>query len=350
MMNYQNKTWHLKSRPEGQLKPTDLVKVETTIDSLDAGKCLIAIRYLAMDPATRGWMGESGGYMDPLPLDGPVWGVVVGEVIASEDPAVSPGLIVTGLGPWGKYVVAEVSETQTGALGVLAPMNTDSGHQLQQYLHAMGTSGATAWYGLLEIAAMKPGDRVFVSAAEGSVGSLVVQIAKLKGAKKVVGTAGTDAKCQKVVQQYGADSCINYRDTENMAEALKSEFPEGIDVYFDNVGGEILEAAVDNLATNARIAICGLISQYNNKSAQGAPLRNVWNLLVHEATMRGFLVSSFFGTPACADAFEQLGTWLNDGKLNAIVDEREMFDDIVTAYNLLFTGEKLGRLVVKIAH
>jgi len=346
-MSYVNQTWHLISRPVGKLKPSDLQLTQETIQPVPDGKCLIKLRYLAMDPATRGWMGESGGYMDPLPLNGPVWGVTVGEVIESKDPNVSPGLIVTGLGPWGKYMIAEVSADQTGALGVVAPMNTDSGHELRQYLHALGTSGATAWYGLFNIGKMKAGDQVFVSAAEGSVGSLAIQFAKMMGASKVVGTASSAEKCAKVVNKYGADSCIDYRHTNDLRQDLAREFPNGIDVYFDNVGGEMLEAVIDTLAHNARISICGMISQYNN-TGEGAPIRNLWNLLVHEASIEGFLVTAFFGTQQCADAFQQIGKWLDSSELNAIVDEREMFDDIASAYNLLFNGEKLGRLIVKV--
>ncbi len=169
----------------------------------------------------------------------------------------------------------------------------------------------------------------------------------MKGAAKVVGTASSPEKCARVVTEYGADACIDYRNTSDLQADLRKEFPDGIDVYFDNVGGEILEAALATLARNARVAVCGMIAQYNNTDG-GAPVTNLFNLLIHEAVMEGFLITSFFGTEACAKAFVEMGEWLNSGKLNAIVDKREMFDDIANAYNLLFTGKKMGRLVVTV--
>ncbi|MEM9384809.1 MAG: NADP-dependent oxidoreductase [Pseudomonadota bacterium] len=347
-MHYDNQTWILRRRPVGQLRSSDLELVNGTIEHVPAGECLIKTRYLAMDPATRGWMGESGGYMDPLPLDGPVFGVTVGEVIVSKDPQVTPGTVVMGLGAWGRYSVGPIVPGTLGELGVFSPTQASDEQQIHQCLHALGTSGATAWYGLLDVARMQPGDKVFVSAAGGSVGSLVVQIAKLRGAAKVVGCASSAHRCEQIVAQYGADACIDYRHSPDLRGALAREFPDGIDVYFDNVGGEVLEAVLDTLAPGARIAACGMISQYNDAKGQGAPIRNLWNLLVREATMTGFLVSSYFGTDACGRAFAQLAKWLQEGQLRAIVDERDLFHDITRAYNLLFSGEKFGRLIVRV--
>ena len=343
-----NQQWILKSRPVGMLKPSDLELKTTDLAPLKDGECLVKVKYLAMDPATRGWMGESGGYVDPLPLGGPVMGVTVSEVVESKNKAIRPGVIVAGVGPWATYIVAGptgISPVRSGDLGVLSPMDVSTGHDLPTYLHAMGTSGGTAYYGLLRVAAMKPGDKVLVSAAGGSVGSLVCQIAKLKGASKVVGVAGGAAKCREVKELYGCDAVIDYKAGGAMRDRIKAEFPEGLDVYFDNVGGEILEGAIDNLAKNARIAICGMISQYNTPDERG--VRNLWNLLVHEARIEGFLVSSWFGSADCDAAYREIDGWLKTGRLKSIVDVRDMFGDIVNAYNLLFTGGNRGRLIVR---
>ena len=350
-MNYENQTWFLRKRPVGNLRDSDLSLESDTITSLADGHCIVKTRYLAMDPATRGWISEQGSYVDPLPLDSPMLGVMIGEVIESNNSKVKPGLVVAGVGPWARYFVAgpdAISPVATGALGVLAPMDTSSGHELPMYLHAMGTSGATAYYGIVDIGQIREGDAVLVSAAGGSVGSLACQIAKLKGASRVVGIAGGADKCAEVVKLYGADACIDYKNTDNMSEAIGEALPDGLDIYFDNVGGEILEAALNHLRKGARVPICGMISQYNATDA-GAGVHNLWNLLTEEARMEGFLITSFLGTPQAVAGFAEISNWLKSGQMQARVDEREMFDDIVSAYNLLYTGGNRGRLLVRVS-
>jgi NADPH-dependent curcumin reductase CurA len=226
-------------------------------------------------------------------------------------------------------------------------MDTSSGHALPMYLHAMGTSGGTAYYGMMEIARLKRGDRVLVSGAAGSVGSLATQIARLKGAAKVVGIAGGAAKCEEATRDYACDACIDYKSTADVAAAIAREFPQGLDVYFDNVGGEILEAAMDNLAKGARIAICGMISQYNDSRPAPGP-KNMWNLLVSTARIEGFLASDYFGTPACEAAYQEISQWLKDGRMNARLDIREEFDRVPEIFDELFSGGNHGRLIVKV--
>ncbi len=346
-----NQQWILQRRPEGRVKRSDFELRETPLPPLGPGECLIQILYLAMDPATRGWMSPGGGYIEPLPLGGPVMGVTVGTVVESRNPQIQPGLTVAGVGPWAKYMIAgpdQISPVRTGVVGVLAPMDTSTGHELPMYLHAMGTSGGTSWYGLLDVAQMKPGDNVLVSGAAGSVGSLATQFAKLKGAGKVVGIAGGAAKCQEATRDYGCEACIDYRSTANMSAAIAREFPQGIDVYFDNVGGEILEAALDNLAKRARVAICGMISKYNDSAPSPGP-KNLWNLLVHTARIEGFLVSDWFGTPTSEAAYRQISEWIKSGKLKARLDIREAFDRVPETFDELFSGGNHGRLIVKVS-
>ena len=349
-MTYRNQQWILKKRPVGLLKEDDLELSDQNIEEIKDGECLIKVKYIPMNPATRGFLSERGSYLNALNIGEPVLGRVAGRVIESKNDSIEEGLIVVGFGPWAKYIVArsdEISPRRTGDITKFAPLETLSGHALPMYLHALGTSGGTAYQGLVEIADMKKGDTVLVSAAAGSVGSLACQFATLKGASKVVGIAGGSDKCREVLELYGADACIDYKSAGNLSEAIAEEFPNGLNVYFDNVGGETLEAALDNLADNARIAVCGMISQYNAVGDHFG-VRNLWNLLVRQARMEGFLFSSYFGRPECDVAFKEISEWLTSGKLNALIDERNLFEDITQAYNLLFSGGNRGRLLVRV--
>lgn len=350
MTTYTNYQWILQQRPEGLVKRSDFEFRESVLRPRADGECVVKIMYMAMDPATRGWMSPGGGYAEPLPLGGPVLGVTIGKVVESRNPQIREGTVVAGVGEWGKYMIAgpqQIAAVRAGAHGVLAPMDTSTGHELPMYLHAMGTSGGTAWYGLIDVAGMKAGDRVLVSGATGSVGQLVTQMAKLKGAAKVVGIAGGAAKCAEAVRDYGCDACIDYKATKDISSAIGREFPEGLDVYFDNVGGDILEAALDHLAKRARVAICGMISRYNDSTPSPGP-KNLWNLLVHTARIEGFLVSDWFGTAGSEDAYLQISEWLKQGSLKAKLDIRSDFDKVPDVFNLLFTGGNDGRLVVKV--
>lgn len=345
-----NQQWILRGRPEGRVKRSDFELREEPIRALDDGEALVKIKYLAMDPATRGWMAPGGGYTEPLLLGGPVMGVTIGEIIESRNPQIEVATVVAGVGHWARYMIAgpdQISPVRTGNLGVLAPMDTSSGHELPMYLHAMGTSGGTAYYGMMDIAGMKRGDNVLVSGAAGSVGSLATQIARLKGAGRVIGIAGGAAKCEAATRDYGCDACIDYRSTTDVSNAIASEFPRGLDVYFDNVGGDILEAAMGNLAKGARIAICGMISQYNDSRPRPGP-RNLWNLLVSTARIEGFLASDYFGTAACEAAYREISQWLKEGRMTARLDIREAFDRVPEVFDELFSGGNHGRLIVKV--
>jgi len=344
-----NHEWILKHRPVGNIKMSDFEYRTSEVAELQDGQTLVRIRYLAMDPATRGWMGE-GGYVGPLPLDEPCMGVTVSEVIDTRNPEVEVGTILAGVGNWARYMVLDkdqVSATRAGELGVLAPMDVSSGHPLPMYLHALGTSGGTAWYGLMEVAGMQSGDNVLVSGAHGSCGSLVCQYAKLKGAAKVVGIAGGAEKCAELIELYGCDAAIDYKSCDDLSAAIGEAFPEGFDVFFDNVGGEILEAAMNNMAKNARIAACGMISEYNATEPAPGP-SNMFKLVAQTATLKGFLVSDFFGRPECEAAYGQIAQWIDEGKLHSKVDIRDSFDRVPEVFNELFTGGNKGRLMVEV--
>lgn len=351
MSDYVNQQWILQSRPEGRVKRSDFEFRESGVRPLEEGECLLKIMYLAMNPATRAWMSSDGGYAEPLPLGGPVIGTCIGRVIESRNPQIPLGTVFTGNGQWARYMIVgpeQISPVLTGQRGILSPVDTSTGHELPMYLHAMGTSGATAYYGMMEIAGMKPGDQALVSGAAGSVGSLAAQFAKLKGASKVVGIAGGPEKCAVAVREFGCDACIDYKASADISAAIAKEFPNGLDVYLDNVGGDILEAALDHLAQGARIAICGMISQYND-TAPTTGRWNLFNLLRHRARIQGYRTLDYLGSPGSEAALLEISDWIRQGKLNARIDIRDDFENLPDVFNVLFTGGHIGRLLVKVA-
>lgn len=333
--------WVLAKRPQGALKQTDLERTSRPIPEPGADEVLVRVIYLAMDPAIRGFMNAAGNYAAPLAIGDPVRGMVLGQVVRSRSAALPEGQLVWGFGSWSDYVVGPAVQYY--------PVSPDAGFALPAYTHVLGTIGLTAHYGLTEIARLAPGDTVLVSAAAGAVGSLVGQIAKLKGAARVVGIAGGPAKCSLAVDRYGYDACIDYKAVADMRHAVGEALPKGIDVHFESVGGAILEAAIAHLAKNARIAICGLIAGYNATHAESGPA-NLWNLVVKTAQIRGFLVTDILGQrDRTASMLAEIAGWIRQGKLRYDVDVREGFETIPDVYNCLFTGAHRGRLIVRIA-
>lgn len=338
MSNSMNREWLLVKRPQGVPQPSDYEWRESSIPEPGDGEVLVRVLYAAMDPAIRGWMDPSGNYMDPIPLGDPVRSVVLGKVIESNSDQHKEGDIVSGLGAWADYF------TSPGFL--LSPVPVQWGHDLSTYLHPLGPVGITAYYGLFEIAGLKEGENVLVSAAAGGVGSLVGQIAKIKGCK-VVGIAGGKEKCDWITSELGFDVAIDYRATKDMSGEIAKHFPDGFDVYFENVGGAILEAAMDNMATHARIAVCGMIAGYNQTDEPEPGPRNMWNLLVKCARIEGFLVSEYF--PRAMEGYAQISEWIKAGKIKFKVDVRDGLENTPEIFNHLFDGTHDGKLIVKFA-
>lgn len=336
MSNRVNRQWLLVKRPQGIPQPSDYEWRESPIPEPGDGEVLVRVLYAAMDPAIRGWMDPSGNYMDPIPLGDPVRSVILGKVIKSNSDQHAEGDIVSGLGAWADYF------TSPGFM--LTPVPVQWGHDLSTYLHPLGPVGATAYYGLFEIGKLKDGENVLVSAAAGGVGSLVGQMAKIKGCK-VVGIAGGKEKCDWITSELGFDAAIDYRACEDMSGAIAQHFPDGFDVYFENVGGAILEAAMDNMAPHARIAVCGMISGYNETDNPEPGPRNMWNLLVKQALIEGFLVSDYF--PRAMEGYTQINEWIKDGKIKFKVDVREGLENTPEIFNHLFDGSHDGKLIVK---
>lgn len=339
-MSLTNREWLLVSRPVGLPKPSDYQYHEGPVREPGEGEVVVKVLYTAMDPAIRGWMDASGNYFTPIPLGSPVTAVVLGPVVRSNDPRLPVGTMVSGLGSWSEYAV--------GPSYFFNPVVDADLHPLLAFLHPLGPVGLTAYYGLFDRAGMKEGDAVLVSGAAGGVGSLVSQMAKLRGASRVVGIAGGVEKCRQAVEMFGYDACIDYRAEADLSAAIARELPDGFNIFFENVGGKVLEAAMDNMAKNARIAVCGMISGYNATTKQPGP-SNMWNLLVKTARIEGFLVADCLGTPFAEEMYSTISQWVKDGKLAYKVDVREGIENIPEIYNLLFTGAHDGKLLVKVA-
>jgi NADPH-dependent curcumin reductase CurA len=299
------------------------------------GEALVKILYVSLDPAMRGWMNEGRSYVPPVAIGEVMRAATVGRVIDSRSEALRTGDHVSG---W--LGVQEYAAVDAGALLKVDPDTVG----LPTYLGALGMPGMTAYFGLLDVGQPKQGETVVVSAAAGAVGSVVGQIARLKGCR-AVGIAGGEQKCSWITEELGFDAAIDYK-REDVPEALRRHCPEGIDVYFDNVGGEILDAALARLARGARVAICGAISQYNNLGSMRGP-SNYMSLLVNRARMEGFVVIDYM--PRYPDAMREMSEWIAAGELRAREDVVEGFERFPEALAKLFRGENVGKLVLKVA-
>jgi len=334
-MDAVNHQFKLAARPVGLPKPSDWEYTEAPVPEIGDGEVLVKVRYLSLDPAMRGWMNDARSYIPPVGIGEVMRALGAGEVIASKHPDVAVGDHVTGLLGVQEYAVAN------GA----AVMKVDTAvAPLSVYLGTLGMTGMTAYFGLLDIGRPQEGETVVVSGAAGAVGGIVGQIAKLKGAR-AVGIAGGAEKCAYVVQELGFDACIDYK-AQGLDAGMGEHCPKGIDVYFDNVGGEILDAALARLARHARVIICGAISQYNATEAVRGP-SNYLSLLVNHASMTGFVVSDY--GDRYADGAREMAEWLAAGKLKSredIASGLERFPDTLLR---LFKGENTGKLVLEVA-
>ncbi len=330
-----NKQLILTKRPFG-MPDADTWKLENNpIPELKDGEILIKQHYVSLDPAMRGWLNETKSYIPPVALNDVMRAGTVGEIIkANNHPKYKVGDYVTGWGGVQQYTVSDGKQYYKVDPN-LAP--------LPSYIGTLGMPGMTAYFGILEVGKIKEGDRVLVSGAAGAVGSVVGQIAKIKGCT-VVGIAGGPEKCKYLVEELGFDAAIDYK-SENIKVAIKEKCPKGIDVYFDNVGGEILDAALGRLRMHARIVICGAISQYNNTTPIKGP-SNYLSLLVNRATMQGMVVMDYakdYGTAA-----REMGGWMAQGKLKSREDIYEGIENFYPTFTRLFSGDKKGKLVLKV--
>ncbi|MEU4049959.1 NADP-dependent oxidoreductase [Streptomyces olivaceus] len=330
-----NRAWHLVTRPVGWPKPEDFALVEAEVPTPRDGQVLVRNLYVSVDPYMRGRMSAAKSYADPYELNKPMLGGAVGEVVASHAEGFAVGDHVLHSFGWREYAALDAKH----AVKVdpdAAPLST--------YLGVLGMTGLTAYVGLLRTASFQEGDTVFVSGAAGAVGSQVGQIAKLKGASRVIGSAGSDEKVGLLVDEYGFDAAFNYKDGP-VSKQLRAAAPDGIDVYFDNVGGEHLEAAIGSLDLNGRIAICGAISVYNNTEPAPGP-KNLARLIQTRGRIEGFLVGDHYDLQP--QFVEEVGPWVASGALKYRETVVEGIENNLEAFLGVLRGDNTGKMIVKI--
>jgi NADPH-dependent curcumin reductase len=333
-MDAVNHQFQLAARPQGLPKSSDWTYAETPLPEPGDGEVLVKVLYVSLDPAMRGWMNDARSYIPPVGIGEVMRALGAGEVVASNDPDLAVGDYVTGLFGVQEYAIAPKGSV-TKADTSLAP--------LPVFIGTLGMPGMTAYLGLHRIGQPKPGETVVVSGAAGAVGGVAGQIAKLRGCR-VVGIAGGAEKCRHVVEDLGFDAAIDYKG-EDVASALREHCPKGVDIYFDNVGGEILDAVLASLARHARVIICGAISQYNATEPVRGP-SNYLSLLVNNASMTGFVVSDY--GDGYADAAREMAGWLAEGKLISREEVAHGLESFPETLLRLFSGENTGKLVLQV--
>lgn len=334
-MSRVNHQIRLAQRPKGLPRETDWERTEEPVAEPQDGQILVKIKYLSLDPAMRGWMNEGKSYVPPVGIGEVMRALAAGEVIASRNDKFSVGDHVTGVFGVQEYAISD-GQGVTKVDPSLVP--------LPMYIGTLGMPGMTAYFGLMDVGQPKEGDTVVVSGAAGAVGSVVGQVAKIKGCR-VIGIAGGPEKCDTLLTEFGFDAAIDYK-SENVYAALKQHCPKGIDIYFDNVGGDILDAALANLAMGARIVICGAISQYNVTDEVKGP-KNYMSLLVNRASMKGMVVFDY--VKGFGDAAREMGGWLASGKMKSREHIEEGLDRFPEVLLMLFNGDNTGKLVLKVA-
>ncbi|WP_030743374.1 NADP-dependent oxidoreductase [Streptomyces sp. NRRL S-31] len=330
-----NREWHLLSRPVGWPKPEDFALVEAPVPSPGEGQVLVRNKYLSVDPYMRGRMSAAKSYVAPFELGKAMQGGAVGEVVESRAEGIAAGDHVLHFLGWREYAVVDARH---------AVKVDPEAAPLSAYLGVLGMTGLTAYAGLLRTASLKEGDTVFVSGAAGAVGSQVGQIAKLKGAARVIGSAGSDEKVKLLVDEYGFDAAFNYKNGP-VAEQLRAAAPDGVDVYFDNVGGDHLEAAIGSLNEGGRIVICGMISVYNDTEPAPGP-KNLARLIQTRGRIEGFLVGDHYDLQP--QFVQEVGPWVASGALKYRETVAEGVENTLEAFLGVLRGDNIGKMVVKL--
>jgi NADPH-dependent curcumin reductase len=335
-MSEQNAQWRLAARPVGLPKPSDWEYVEEPAPEPADGQILVELAYLSLDPAMRGWMNEARSYVPPVGIGEVMRAGGIGRVTESRHPSFTAGELVSGMFGVQRYALSDGQGVRTIDTS-LAPAPV--------HLGVLGMTGLTAYFGLLDVGRPEPGQTVVVSGAAGAVGNVAGQIARIKGCR-TIGIAGGPEKCEWLTDELGFDAAIDYKTGEVRAD-LRQYAPKGVDVYFDNVGGELLDEVLRRLARNARVVICGAISQYNAEQPPRGPA-NYMQLLVERASMAGFLVFDY--AKRYPEAIAQLAEWLQDGELISREDvvraDLEQFPEV---FLRLFRGENVGKLILELA-
>lgn len=336
-MSELNRQWLLAARPHGLVKESDFEYRESPIPEIADDEVLVRNLYLSFDPAMRGWMQDRKSYLPPVAIGEPMRASCVGQVIESRHPRFTPGDLVQGVLGWQDYAAASLG-------GPMPISRIPSEFPMTLPLHVLGITGLTAYFGVLDLGRPQAGETVVVSAAAGATGSVAGQVARLQGCR-VIGIAGGAEKCDWVTQEAGFDAAIDYK-SEDVRGRLRELCPDGIHIYFDNVGGEILDAALTLIASGARIVLCGGISSYNEETPPPGP-RNYLNMIAQHARMEGFLVFDYL--PRFREALQQLGDWIRRGELAYREDIQHGFENAPRTFLRLFEGKNIGKQLLKIA-
>ncbi|MGF2945823.1 NADP-dependent oxidoreductase [Mycobacterium sp. Lab-001] len=336
-MTERNRRFLLRLRPSGRIGADTFELGEEAVPNIGDGEALVRVDWISLDPTNRMWISATPTYLPPVGIGEVMRGLGLGEVVASNSPDYRVGQMVQGLVGWQQYAVAS-------AAAPLMPVEVAEGVSPSAYLGALGMTGLTAWVGIRDIGKPKPGETVVVSAAAGAVGSVAGQLAKAAGAR-VVGIAGGPDKCALLTERLGFDAAVDHR-ADDWAAQLAAATPNGIDVDFENVGGDIMDAIFARLNIGARVALCGMISGYNAADPPPGP-RAFGNLLIQRATLQGFIVLDHFGR--APEAIAEIAGLITEGKLTPLETVVEGFEQLPTAINMLFDGTNVGKLVVKVS-
>ena len=335
----QNRQFILRARPSGDFDPKVLERVISPVPTPGPGQALVRNRYLSLDPTNRIWMGEGESYLPPVPLGDVMRGAAVGEVVASNSRSFKVGNRVAGLFGWQDYaLISDSDEIPAQKLPSFLPV------PLTATLGVLGVTGMTAYFGLLDICHPKRGETVVVSAAAGAEGSIVGQSATIYGCR-VVGIAGAQDKCEWLTQELGFDAAINRREP-NWREQLTAACPDGVDINFENAGGEIMEAVIELMNNNGRIALCGMISQYGKDDRSGLGPSNFINVLTRRLKIQGFIILDYI--PRFPMAQLRMLLWMKTGRLKDRSTIVKGLDHAPQALTQLFTGQNVGKLIVEI--
>ena len=339
-MTYTNGQWRLAKRPEGMIQESDFEYIEEPTRELADGELLVRNLYLAFEPAMRGWLDDVPSYIPPVGIGEVMRASTVGQVIESKHADYPKGQLVSGMLGWQQYVLTDGTPGPFGGLS-----KVPDGVPPQRMLSVLGGTGLTAYFGINSIHPIKEGDNVLVSGAAGATGSVAAQIARIQGAGKVVGIAGGPDKCKWLTNQAKLDGAIDYKN-ENVARRIREEFPKGVDLFFDNVGGDILDATLPRMADQGRITMCGGISAYNEKELPPGP-RNIMQIVIHRLSVRGFIL--FDHAAEFGKAIADLSAWSESGELVVEEDIQHGFENTPKTFLRLFQGKNLGKQLIQIA-
>lgn len=332
----KNRQWVLKNRPFGDLKDGDLELVDAPIGSPGDGEVLIRTIYLSLDPTNRTWMNDSEGYLPPVQIGAVMRGLSLGVVEQSRSDRFAVGdIVTTAAGGWADYAVVPDS--------TVGKVHQFPGMPLTANMSVLGMTGMTAYFGVTDVLKPQPGETMVISAAAGAVGSIAGQIARLKGAR-VIGIAGGPAKCAWLTDELGFDAAIDYKN-DRVGAALDRLAPDGVEMNFENVGGDIMNSVWNRMKVHGRIAVCGMISAYNATSAPKPP--NLARIITHRLKIQGFLVLDY--QSRAREMVAEMGPWLADGSLKWKVHVDEGLDGAVASLNRLFTGAHDGKLLVRVS-